>query len=219
MRENFIEVVRLVASQKGQAAQTLATACQEDPMFAYLFPSAEQRRKSLAWQWEAVVGYSLAHGAVYTTPDVRGVACWLAPGNTRITVWRMLRSGINLRRALMYFEGSALRASLDMMGYLDRIHKRLIQAPHWYLWALGVDPASQGQGIGRRLIQPVLNLADQMGVACYLETLAEENLPFYQKYGFEIANAGEIPRHGLKAWMLMRNLRRGYARGEESLWK
>lgn len=207
--KDIIEVVRLVASQKSQAAQTLTRAFQDDPMFTYIFPDADQRKKSLAWQWEAVIGYSLVYGEVYTTPDVDGVACWLKPGNTRVTVWRMIRTGIQLQRAFESFRGKTRRVSMEVMNYLDQVHERLISGPHWYLWALGVDPIRQGQGIGGKLIQPVLNLAEQMGVACYLETLTKENLAFYQKCGFEIVRAGELPGHGLKAWMMVKSPRPG----------
>jgi ribosomal protein S18 acetylase RimI-like enzyme len=202
--KDIIEVVRLVASQKSQAAKTLARAFQEDPMFTYIFPDADQRRKSLAWQWEAVIGYSLDYGEVYTTPDVDGVACWLKPGNTRVTVWRMIRTGIQLQRAFESFRGKTRRVSMEVMSYLDQVHERLINGPHWYLWALGVDPIRQGQGIGGQLIQPILALADQASLPCYLETLAEQDVAFYQKYGFDVSSAGEIPGHGLKAWMMRR---------------
>jgi ribosomal protein S18 acetylase RimI-like enzyme len=201
MKRDLIKVVRLAATQKGQAAQFLARAFRKTHV---VISSRRNQRRIAAWQWEAVID-TVCIRRIYTTPDVSGVACWLEPGNTKVSIWRMLRSGMKLRRALMRYGGSALRASMDMMGYLDRIHERLMDAPHWYLWALGVDPASQRHGIGGKLIQPVLILADQMGVACYLETLAKENLAFYQKLGFEITNTGEVPGHELKAWMMVKD--------------
>ncbi len=54
----------------------------------------------------------------------------------------------------------------------------------WYLSILGIDPASQGQGLGARLLAPTLAAADQAGVACYLETFSARNESFYARAGF-----------------------------------
>jgi hypothetical protein len=40
----------------------------------------------------------------------------------------------------------------------------------WYLFIVGVTPSTHGQGIGWRLIEPVLADADDAGVNCCLET-------------------------------------------------
>jgi ribosomal protein S18 acetylase RimI-like enzyme len=76
--------------------------------------------------------------------------------------------------------------------------------PHWYLWALGVDPPYQGQGVGGQLLQPVLAEADAAGLPCYLETETERNVAFYRKHGFDVATAGPDPRQGVMVWTMVR---------------
>jgi ribosomal protein S18 acetylase RimI-like enzyme len=89
--------------------------------------------------------------------------------------------------------------------------------PHWYLMALGVEPARQGQGIGGRLIRPVLAQADRAGVLCYLETETERNVAFYQKHGFVVAESGPVPGHNLPLWMMVREPQRREGReGDKS---
>ena len=68
-----------------------------------------------------------------------------------------------------------------------------VPGSHWYLWALGAEPGCQGRGIGGRLLQLVLAQADSDGLPCYLETHAERNLAFYQKWGFEVLNDDLMP--------------------------
>jgi ribosomal protein S18 acetylase RimI-like enzyme len=97
---------------------------------------------------------------------------------------------------------------LAVLAYMDKIHKREAPGPHWYLWALGVEPGHQGQGIGSRLIQPVLARADKDGVPCYLETQTEGNVAFYQKQGFEVVSDGWVPEQEIRVWTMLREPQR-----------
>ena len=137
-------------------------------MYSYLFPDFDERSRSLGRLWKGVVRYSLTYGEVYTTPALAGVACWLSPGNTRVTTWRMARTGFELQRAVIRLNREARRRVIELLTYTDQIHSRVMTRPHWYLWALGVEPDRQRQGVGSRLLRPVLARADEAGVPCYL---------------------------------------------------
>jgi GNAT superfamily N-acetyltransferase len=202
------EPIRLVASQKAQAAQMLARAFLVDPAYTALFPDSAERGRALQRLFGAVIGYSLVYGLVHTTPGVEGATCWLSPGNTEITLWRILRTGLVLQRAVARFNPRARREFLAVLAYLDEIHKREVPGPHWYLWALGVEPGRQGQGIGGRLLQPVLTQADKDGVPCYLETQTARNVAFYQKRGFKVVNDGAVPNQEIRIWTMLREANR-----------
>lgn len=90
------------------------------------------------------------------------------------------------------------------MELVSRHHERLVQAPHWYLLILGVEPERQGQGIGSALIAPNLARADAEGLPCYLETAKEPNVMFYRRHGFEVRDEENIPGGGPKVWMMVR---------------
>ena len=57
--------------------------------------------------------------------------------------------------------------------------------PHWYTLTLGVEPASQGKGLGAKLTRAVGQMADEAGEACYLETSGQRNRSWYQHLGYE----------------------------------
>eukprot|EP01048_Picozoa_sp_COSAG05_P025208 COSAG05_NODE_6304_length_984_cov_1.048588_1_plen_267_part_00 len=59
----------------------------------------------------------------------------------------------------------------------------LAPAAH-HLQILGTTPAAQGQGVGSELIKAGLDRADDLGVACYLESSNPRNVPFYLRHGF-----------------------------------
>jgi len=114
----------------------------------------------------------------------------------------MLRIGIHV--SPLQFEWTGLDRFLTVAAYTDAVHKRFAQGQHWYLWALGVNPPCQGQGIGGMLMQPVLAQAGAALLPCYLETENERNVPFYQKYGFQLVSEGEVPKGGLRVWAMLR---------------
>lgn len=55
-----------------------------------------------------------------------------------------------------------------------------------------VLPEAQGQGVGRALIEEVIEQADREGVWCYLESSRREpNVAIYEKFGFKLAKEME----------------------------
>ena len=70
---------------------------------------------------------------------------------------------------------------------VDKVHHKLMgDRPHWYLAIVGVDPDRQGQGLGTKILRPVLEQADREQREAYLECSNPVNIPFYEKLGFEI---------------------------------
>jgi ribosomal protein S18 acetylase RimI-like enzyme len=195
-------VVSLEGPSTGKAAEVLAQAFHDDPFYEALLPDEGSRPKRLAWFMERMLRYGLAYGHVYTTPAVEGVACWFPPGHTSPGTKDILRSGLYalpLRLGL-----GAYRRLSDFMTYTDAMRTRHVPEPHWYLLLLGVALRCRGQGLGGRLLAPVLERANQDGLACYLETEKERNLRFYARHGFHLAEAGREPRHGVQTWALLR---------------
>jgi ribosomal protein S18 acetylase RimI-like enzyme len=204
----LIEPIKLIASQKDQASEVLTSAFLDDPLYVQIFPDVDERSRSLRRLFGAVVGYTLKYGQVLTTPSIEGVTCWLSPGNTRVTFWRMLRAGLEFQRTFATFRADARRQLLDALAYADEIHNRLMAGPkldsHWYLWALGVTPVSQSRGIGGKLLRPALASSDHSGDPCYLETLNERSVAFYQRQGFEVRSEEVVPGVEVRVWSMIR---------------
>jgi len=203
-----IEPIHLMDAQKDRTSEVLTSAFLDDPLYLQIFPDVDERSRSLRRLFGAVVGYALKYGQVHITPSLEGAICWLSPGNTKVTFWRMLRAGLAFQRTVASLRGDARRQLLDALAYTDEIHNRLMAGPkmdaHWYLWALGVTPASQGRGIGGMLLRPVLARSDRAGDPCYLETLNERNVAFYRRWGFEVRNEEVVPGVEVKVWSMIR---------------
>lgn len=66
-------------------------------------------------------------------------------------------------------------------GYHDQNRPR---TQYWSVEMVGIDPRQQGLGYGRELVDRLCALADEAGVACYLEAAGPKNALFYEGSGF-----------------------------------
>lgn len=80
---------------------------------------------------------------------------------------------------------------------------------HWYIQMVGVAPEQNGKGLGRELMEKVNELADQVGVSCYLECGASKT-GFYEKMGYRVLSERLIDdpvdckREPLEAYIMLR---------------
>lgn len=198
-------ITKLAPADLERAAQTLTAAFYDDPIYSHVFPRAEDRACYLPAFWRAIVRLALRPREVYAAPNIDGVACWLPPGRTSPGLGDSIATRFALQRAIGRFPGPARATFMKFVNYVDPIHdQQLGDRPHWYLWVLGVKPGSQGQGLGGRLLEPVLACADAEGKPCYLETESERNVAFYRKRGFEVVVEGGIPGEPVPLWMMVR---------------
>jgi GNAT superfamily N-acetyltransferase len=89
--------------------------------------------------------------------------------------------------------------------HFDAMHERLMDGPHWYLSFLAADPGHQGQGAGTVLMRHMLGPVAHTGVPCYLESVDEANLPFYERLAFAVVEVGTVPGSALRTWALRRD--------------
>jgi ribosomal protein S18 acetylase RimI-like enzyme len=197
------QATHLKESQLDEAGEVLGRAFFDDPLTEYLFPDAERRAGPSEWFLRAGANYGKLYGEVHTTPEsVDGAACWLPPGEADMSPWRMMRAGMLL--APIKIGIGALRRFLSISDFIEELHHRDMPEDHWYLMLLGVDTAKQGQGVGGSLMAPMLARADAEGLPCYLETMKEINVAFYEKHGFQVVVEDDLPNGGPHFWTMKR---------------
>jgi GNAT superfamily N-acetyltransferase len=195
----------LSPSNEDAAAAVLTRAFVNDPFYSYVFPDPVQRSHFTCPLWKAVIRTCRLFGKVHTTSGLDGVACWSAPGMAELTFGRALRSGFALPLSILRFPSGPRRLMLRALEVLDNERRRLMPGRFWYLQVLGVEPARQRQGVGSRLIAPILVRADVEMLPCYLETETERNVAFYAKLGFEVLNRLDFPGTPVHLWTMRRD--------------
>jgi len=195
-------IVPLSAPQTRRAGAMLARAFLDDPLWVHILPDAGTRRRALPAFFTATAEYGRLHGRVDSTPLTDGAAIWIWPATdpkhaagTEAAEYGPVEE--------QFDRAAAARFSL-MVEHYQALRKRDMPGPHWYLACLGVDPARQRLGIGRSLLEPILQLVDQAGLPCYLETENAVNLRFYHRQGFEVLEQGRLPGGGPEFWTMRR---------------
>ena len=196
------EAVR--AARRDEAAllgEVLADAFSEDPVFAWLIPpelpGRDNRMRTFFTSMSR--GYLRQGKPCYLTSDASAAALWAAPKAWAMPLSQVILeaapSGLAFRRTLL----RALRTQLQ----IERLHAELSQ-PHWYLGYLGTRSDRQGQGLGTQMLREVLTGADTDGLAAYLESSNERNLPMYERNGFRVVGELQALGHGPTIWRMWR---------------
>jgi len=63
---------------------------------------------------------------------------------------------------------------------------------HWHLGPIGVLPSHRGIGVGTELMRRFCKEVDNCSAKAYLETDLDENVRFYEKFGFKIVSRSDI---------------------------
>jgi ribosomal protein S18 acetylase RimI-like enzyme len=183
-------------------AQALASAFQDDPVIAWIFPDEQRRRRVLpAFMEFRLRMLAFPHDEVWMTAGGAAAAVWLPPPGR----WQLSRpQRLRLLPALVRFLG--LRTASVLAG-LDRMEERHPHDPsHWYLFILGTEQAAQGRGLGSALLAQVLARVDADRMPAYLESSNERNIALYRRHGFEVASEVAIPG-GPRIWPMWRKPR------------
>jgi GNAT superfamily N-acetyltransferase len=172
-------------------APTLARAFHDDPVAKYALPSDRRRPKQLARFYSERLRTLIEDELVFTDEDRRGAALWAAPDRWRTPLAELLRTRIFTRNTPLFLLGGA------------RVEHRHPRNPHFYLAILGVEPTAQGRGLGSQLLGPMLDRCDREHVPAYLESSKAENVPFYERHGFQVTEEVDL-LWGPKMWLMWR---------------
>ena len=184
--------------QVRRAGVALGRAFHDDPVFSHFVPEGASKRdeRLKAFMTMAAKG-GLKHHALYVHPDGTSAAVWKPPGHWKLPMSEMLPG----MPTMIY----ALRTRIPVaLSALNLIEARHPTEPHWYLEALGTEPAAQGKGGGSLVMKPILDRCDAEGVPAYLESSKQKNVPFYERHGFRVTDEVTLPKGGPPVWLMWR---------------
>lgn len=182
--------------------RVLVRAFDADPVARYLLRKDRHRLRG----FELCFGAFLRHmtmpgGETWVAEDGLGAALWTPPGGWDVGGLRALAMLPSLVRAT----GVMRVARVGLLA--GRVQKRHPRAPHFYLFAIGVDPDHQGRGIGSGLLRAVLDRCDESGVSAYLEASKPDNARLYERHGFRVTEEVTMAPDAPPMWLMRRDPR------------
>lgn len=183
----------------------LDEAFQDDPVSNWVFPTPAHRRAKHPALMAAFTDVVLAEGRIDLAEDGSACALWLSvPAAAQ-------HDGTD--------EGDAEDGPAELRAAVDPDNERVEQIgrltagvhpegrAHAYLWMIGVAPERQGQGLGRALIESVLDRCDREGLAAYLEASNARSRALYERLGFEPEGSPLDLPGGPRMWPMWREPR------------
>lgn len=119
-------------------------------------------------------------GDVFLSEDKRACALITYPDKKRTTAKSILLD-VTLILSVVGLEN--IKKTLARESLINKIQPKELK---YYLWFIGVDPEYQNEGIGTILLDELIEDSEHKKRPIYLETSTLKNLPWYQKFGFQI---------------------------------
>ena len=204
---NIENLYKLNKSDLKKAAQALTDAFINDPVWEAMLKDVPDRYKKMYNIFEMTLRHSIKYGYSYSTSkNLEGVALWFHHEKADMTFWRMIRSGaiINIFKIGVRFGRKMIKIMRDMEQIEKDRHENM-KEPYLYLALMGVVPEQQRKGLGRTLLEAMINKADLAKYPLYLETQKEENLKFYEKFDFNVIKKITITKDKYPIWEMIRN--------------
>jgi GNAT superfamily N-acetyltransferase len=196
-----IDVAAARRSDVKGLARVLGRAFFDDPVMRWMLPDDARRAKALPRVFAAMTRHHfLGNGAVEAASDggaLGAAALWDPPGRWRQTPFEELR----MMPTFMLAMGSEGRRGQTVSELLKSHHP---EEPHWYLAVIGSDPDVRGTGFGQALMRSRLDRCDAEGAPAYLESTNPANVPYYQRFRFEVTGEIRVPDGGPPIWRMWR---------------
>jgi GNAT superfamily N-acetyltransferase len=190
---NTVEVRPAARADIGGLSRTLGRAFFDDPMMTWMLPDADLRRRKLHRLFASLTRYHhLSRGGVEVALHGNGsgaAALWDPPGQWMQTQGEQLRA----MPGLLWTFGTSLRKGFAAEELMKQAHP---EEPHWYLAIIGSDPTVRGKGFGQVLMSSRLDRCDAEHAPAYLESSNRDNVPYYERFGFEVTGELKLPDGG-----------------------
>jgi ribosomal protein S18 acetylase RimI-like enzyme len=162
-------------SQQDSVIGVITLAFSADPLFRWVYADPGQYVAYAPAFIAAVGSRALDNGSAFCIEGYLGAALWLPPGvhPDRDAIVASLGTMPEAQRPILR----------EVSERMDRYHP---SEPHWYLREIGVDPSQQNRGLGSLLMEHAHNIVDRNATLAYVESSNPRNIPFYQRYGYEL---------------------------------
>ncbi len=177
---------RATLADEPRVTELIVSAFENDPAARWMYPNVWDYRVYFPEFVRAFGGGAFASGTADVLHNYDGAALWLPPDAHP--------DEASVIALIANTTPEELQAPL--MAVIEEMGSYHPTEPHSHLPMIGVHPSHQHHGYGSALLRYGLKLCDEQGVPTYLESSNPENIPLYERHGFQVLGriqAGSSP--------------------------
>ena len=174
-------MIKAKYTDKNLIVNILAGSFDENKSVNYIIKQDGKRAQRIKELMEYSFEMCYSFGEVYLSNNKKACALILFPDEKK-TNFKSVLLDIKL---IITSIGSKLFKALNRESKIKECQTKGLM---YYLWFIGVDPNEQNKGIGSALMQEVIAEGNSMQRPVCLETSTLKNIPWYEKFGFQIYN-------------------------------
>ncbi|MES2277305.1 MAG: GNAT family N-acetyltransferase [Bacteroidota bacterium] len=189
-------MIKVKSDDKALIIDILTRSFDENQSVNYIVKQDKKRTKRIRSLMDYSFEMCYQFGEVLLSDDRKACALILYPHLKTITlksIWLDIKLTI---------QAIGLRNVIKALKREEKIKAKQSKIDMAYLWFIGVDLSCQHKGIGSKLIQQVIQYANDKNLPIYLETSTLKNIPWYQQFGFQIYDELNL---GYTLYFLKRN--------------
>lgn len=179
-------MIKAELSDKQTVMDILTDSFRDNRSVNYVIPQNSRKMERI----QKLMAYSFdvcfTSGDVYLSDCRKACALVSYPDRRKTSlqsIWRDLKLG-----AAVF----GISRTLKVLNREKLIKKHHPSSNMFYLWFIGVQSGFQKTGIGKGLLQELILKSKEMQRPMYLETSTPENVPWYQRFGFEVYATEEL---------------------------
>ncbi|KAJ5920421.1 Acyl-CoA N-acyltransferase [Penicillium verrucosum] len=201
-------------------AQTVHLAFSSDPLIQWLRPNstpwAEQDTGRGSWQYRRIQRIMLG-GEVFHSANVKQMTDHPGNGKNQLSTDTSISAVAELPEkqpgTSSHEDDNAGAVRVEILLDRHEVSSNLLEARYsrqklWYLEVVAVHPSLQSRGLGGGVMRWILEHVHDDPL--YLECTREENVGFYESFGFRVAEevelvdgASQTGEHVFKHWVMV----------------
>lgn len=172
-------MIRATSSDKELVAEILIRSFVDNKSINYIIKQDEKREQRLKHLMEYSFDICNLFGDVFVSDDRKACALIVVPDRKKVTVKSIL---LDIKMVFSVTGLSNIKKAISRESAIQKIHPSV---PLYYLWFIGVEPSQQGNGIGSKLLNEIIQKGLSENRTICLETSTLKNIPWYEKHGFK----------------------------------
>lgn len=174
------------SEDKHTIVELLARSFEDNRSVNFIIRQDKSKARRIRFLMEYSFDVCSLFGKVWLSDDRTGCALVLYPHLKRITLKSLW---LDIKLAFRCIGLGGIRKAMKREAMVKAKQPKVNRA---YLWFIGVDPMYADCGTGSKLLHEVIADAQSKNLSLYLETSTLKNLPWYERFGFQIYDELEI---------------------------